>query len=72
MGHVVQTNGDYVIKTREAGSIVLDTGQNVGTVRVTGSLLVAGDTLVVSSDNLNIKDNIITVNFGETESGVTL
>jgi hypothetical protein len=72
MGQVVQTNGDYTIKTKEAGTILLDTGQNVGTVRVTGNLIVTGDTLTVSADNLNVKDNIITVNFGETGSGVTL
>jgi hypothetical protein len=72
MGHVVQTNGDYTVKTREAGTILLDTGQNVGTVRVTGNLIVTGDTLTVSADNLNVKDNIITVNFGETGSGVSL
>jgi len=72
MGQVVQTNGDYTIKTREAGTILLDTGQNVGTVRVTGNLIVTGDTLTVSADNLNVKDNIITLNFGETEAGVSL
>jgi hypothetical protein len=72
MGQVVQTNGDYVIKTSPAGTILLDTGENVGTVRVTGNLIVTGDTLTVSADNLNVKDNIITLNFGEQGSGVTL
>lgn len=72
MGQVVQTNGDYTVKTRSAGTILLDTGQNVGTVRVTGNLIVTGDTLTVSADNLNVKDNIITLNFGEQGSGVSL
>lgn len=72
MGQVVQTNGDYTIKTKETGTILLDTGQNVGTVRVTGNLIVTGDTLTVSADNLNVKDNVITVNFGETGPGVSL
>lgn len=72
MGQVVQVNGDYSIKTSAGGTIRLDTGSNVGFVRVTGSLLVDGDTLTVSAENLNVKDNIITLNFGETGAGVTL
>lgn len=78
MGQVVQTNGDYTIKTAENGTILLDTGENVGIVRVTGNLIVTGDTLTVSADNLNVKDNVIVLNFGETGTtfspggGVTL
>jgi hypothetical protein len=72
MGQVVQVNGDYTIKASEGGTILLDTGNNVGFVRVTGSLLVDGDTLTVSAENLNVKDNIIVLNFGETQAGVTL
>lgn len=78
MGQVVQTNGDYAIKTAENGTILLDTGENVGIVRVTGNLIVTGDTLTVSADNLNVKDNVIVLNFGETGTtfspggGVTL
>ena len=72
MGQVVQVNGDYTIKASEGGTIRLDTGSNVGFVRVTGSLLVDGDTLTVSAENLNIKDNVIVLNVGETGAGVTL
>jgi hypothetical protein len=72
MGQVVQANGDYTIKASAGGTIRLDTGSNVGFVRVTGSLLVDGDTLTVSAENLNVKDNIIVLNFGETGAGVTL
>jgi hypothetical protein len=72
MGQVVQVNGDYTIKTNEGGTILLDTGNNIGFVRVTGSLLVNGDTLTVSAENLEVKDNIITLNFGETGAGVSL
>jgi hypothetical protein len=35
-------------------------------------LLVDGDTLTVSAENLNVKDNVIVLNFGETGAGVTL
>jgi hypothetical protein len=72
MGQVVQVNGDYKIKTGEGNDIVLDTGVGIGNVRVTGNLLVEGDTLTVSASNLNVNDNIITLNFGETGAGVTL
>lgn len=72
MGQVIQVNGDYNIKTREGGDLVLDTGPGVGRVRVTGDLIVEGDTLSISAENLNIQDNIITLNDGEVGPGVTL
>lgn len=72
MGQFVQTNGDYVIKTSQGANIKLDTGPGVGNVRVTGNLVVEGDTLTVSAENLNVNDNIIIVNFGETGAGVSL
>jgi hypothetical protein len=72
MGQFIQTNGDYNIKTKEGGKITLDTGPNVGSVRVTGDLLVEGSTVYVAAANLNIEDNIIILNKGETGTGVTL
>lgn len=72
MGQFINTNGDYNIKTAEGSQIKLDTGPGVGTVRITGNLLVEGETLTVSAANLNVEDNIIIVNFGETGAGVTL
>jgi hypothetical protein len=72
MGQFVQTNGDYVIKTGQGADIKLDTGPAIGNVRVTGNLIVEGDTLTVSAENLNVTDNIIIVNYGETGAGVTL
>jgi hypothetical protein len=72
MGQFIQTNGDYNIKTKEGGRITLDTGPNVGSVRVTGDLLVEGNTVYVAAANLNIEDNIIVLNKGETGTGVTL
>jgi hypothetical protein len=71
MGQVVQINGDYSIKTRAGSDIILDTGTN-GNVKVTGNLVVEGDTLTVSANNLNVNDNIITLNFGEDQAGVSL
>jgi hypothetical protein len=72
MGQFFQVNGDYNIKTTDSGTITLDTGSRVGFVRVTGNLLVEGDTLTVSAENLNVSDNLIILNFGETGDGVSL
>lgn len=72
MGQFIQVSGDYNIRTREGGTVKLDTGPGVGEVRVTGNLVVEGDTLTVSAENLQVEDNIITVNYGETGAGVTL
>jgi hypothetical protein len=76
MGQVIQVNGDYNIKASVGATITLDTGPAAagGYTRVTGNLIVEGDTLTVSAQNLNVEDNIITLNFGEspTHAGVTL
>lgn len=74
MGQFLRVNGDYNIKTADGAKIVLDTGPAAsgGSVRVTGDLVVEGETLTVAAENLNISDNIITLNDGETGEGVTL
>jgi hypothetical protein len=74
MGQFIQVSGDYNIKSGEGATITLDTGAGVGNTRVTGNLVVEGDTLYVSVENLNVDDNIITVNYGEspTHAGVSL
>jgi hypothetical protein len=72
MSQVLQTNGDYRIKTALGGNIVLDTGPNIGRVVVTGDFVVEGNTVNVEVANLAVEDNIITVNAGETGNGVTL
>ena len=72
MGQFVQTNGDYTIKTGEGATIKLDTGEGVGQVYVTGNLVVVGQQLTVQATDLNVEDNIIILNYGETGSGVTL
>lgn len=72
MAQFVQTNGDYTIKTGEGNQVLFDTGPGIGEVRVTGNLIVEGDTLTVSAENLNVNDNVIILNYGETGAGVTL
>ena len=74
MGQFLRVNGDYNIKTADGAKIVLDTGPAAsgGSVRVTGDLVVEGETFTVQAENLNVSDNIITLNNGETGEGVTL
>lgn len=63
---VKNLNTSYTIsnKISPAANITLATG----TVIIDGNLFVQG----TSQTDLNIKDNIITVNYGETGPGVTL
>lgn len=74
MAEILQTSNDYKIKTRTGGEITLDVGSasSGGTVKVTGNLLVEGDTTTVESQQMTIEDNIITLNKGEAGNGVTL
>lgn len=72
MGQFLNTNGDYNIKTSVGSRITLDTGPGEGEVRITGDLVVEGNTVYVDVDNLEIKDNIIVLNQGETGTGVSL
>jgi hypothetical protein len=58
-------NSDYKVKVQSGGNITLDTGLNSGITTVTGNLVVLGGTTQVSSSDLNLKDNIITLNDGE-------
>lgn len=69
MGQVIQVNGDYNIK---ANNINLDVGVSPGAVTVTGDLIVEGTTITVESENVSVKDNIITLNYSEPGPGVTL
>jgi hypothetical protein len=67
---VTVPNGDYTIKVQDNGSIRLDTGAGVGEVRITGDLIVEGETTTVNTTNLEIEDNILLLNKGETGAGV--
>jgi len=72
MTKYVVTSGDYHIKTNDAGTIFLDTGNQIGQVFMTGNLVVKGTTTQVDATNLDLKDNIIVLNAGEQGAGVTL
>ena len=65
-------NGHYQVKVQPGGIITLNTGFEEGEVRITGDLIVQGNTTTVQSEDLTVKDNIIIVNSGETGAGITL
>ena len=71
--YVRVSDSDYKITVASSGTITLDTGDEKGTVVVTGDLLVKGNTTTVQSEELKVKDNIIVVNDGDTgQGGITL
>jgi len=62
----------YKIILNENGVIDFDFANGLGTVNINGNLNVTGNTTTISSSELEVFDNIITVNRGETGSGVSL
>lgn len=78
MSKILQTNGDFVVKTRSLSGdpnvpadIILDPSPG-NIVRVTGTLIVEGQSISVAAEDLTIEDNFIVINSGETGAGVTL
>jgi len=63
-------DGDYKVTVREGGTITLDTGLEIGTVRITGDLVVDGQTTNILTENTVIEDQIIELNRGEIGAGV--
>lgn len=70
-------DGDYKVivgSSTNYGNILLDTnpqgGSGQGEVRITGDLIVEGNTTTIESETLTVKDNIIYLNVGETNYGV--
>ena len=66
------TDGDYTLKVASGGTLTIDTGNQIGQLYLTGNLVVNGTQTNVTSADLNIDDNIIVLNAGETGAGVTL
>jgi hypothetical protein len=64
-------DGDYRLQVQPGQNITLDTGLDIGTVFITGNLTVQGETTTVNTTNLDVEDNIITINKGETGINVT-
>jgi hypothetical protein len=62
--------GNYKIRVSDSNEIILDTG-TTGITRITGDLIVEGETTTVNTTNLDIEDNEILLNKGETGYSVT-
>lgn len=72
MPRVVRVDqSDYRLKVQQGGLIVLDTGENIGWVEITGNLRVRGETTTVETTELQIEDNIIILNKGELGPGIS-
>jgi len=64
---------EYKIIIQDGGRFTFDTGSgNTGTLVINGNLDVQGETTTVGSTDLVVTDNTITLNDGETGSGVSL
>lgn len=70
MAAVKSLNTDYTITNKLIPSANITLATN--TVYVQGNLVVGGNATAITKTDLNITDNIITVNAGETGPGVTL
>ena len=65
------SDNNYRVVVKNEGTITLDTGNAVGVVRITGSLVVDGDYTQVNVSEMFVEDNIIVLNNGETGAGIT-
>lgn len=69
--NVIRVNSNYKI-TALGGNIVLDTGSTSGNVIVNGNLVITGSNTALTTTQLTIADNVVTLNSGETgTNGVT-
>lgn len=66
------SDSNYRLQVKSGGKIYLDTGTLVGDTIITGNLTVLGTSTTIDSTNTSINDNIIILNDGETNVGVTL
>jgi hypothetical protein len=72
---IQQSDNLFVHKTGDTmtGPLVINSSLTVnGYTTIIGDLYVSGTTTTINSTNVSIKDNIITINSGETNTGVTL
>lgn len=73
MSRIVKVSqSDYRVVVQPEGTITLDVGISPGKVVITGDLIVQGEQTTVNTTTLDIEDNVITLNKGETSaSGIT-
>lgn len=61
----------YKVTVTSGGTITLNTGNQIGSVIITGNLDVLGTTTTVQTNNMQIEDNILLLNRGETNNYIT-
>lgn len=69
--YVIISDSSYQLSVKSGGTITFDTGTNNGETKVTGSFTVLGENTDIQSTNVTIRDNILTLNNGESGVGVT-
>jgi hypothetical protein len=62
---------NYKISVADGGEITLDTGAQTGVVRITGDLIVEGETTTINTTNLAIEDRIIDINVNDPGPQIT-
>ena len=71
MARIVKVqDSDYKLSVNSGGTITLNTGNQIGTVLITGDLTVLGNTTSIQTANVEIEDKIILLNKGETGAGI--
>lgn len=72
MSKIVKVSqNNYRLQVQSGGTITFDTGTETGTVVITGDLVVQGNQTTVNTTNLDIEDNLIRLNVGQTGDGIT-
>lgn len=72
MARIVKVQDDsYKLSVNSGGTITLNTGNQIGTVLVTGDLTVLGNTTSIQTANVEIEDKIILLNRGESGVGIS-
>ena len=56
------SQSNYRIQTASNGSITLDTGNDAGTVYITGDLVVQGNNTVINTVEMTVEDRLLTLN----------
>jgi hypothetical protein len=65
------SENNYRLQVQPGGIITLDTGTSPGKVVITGDLEVRGDTTYINVSDMQVEDNIILLNKGQTGNGIS-
>ncbi len=65
------SENNYRLQVQPGGIITFDTGASPGKVVITGDLEVQGDTTYINVSDMQVEDNIILLNKGQTGNGIS-